>query len=281
MARHDQRLTLEEAAARLGVHYMTAYRYVRLGRLAAEQRDGRWWVRASDVDALKQTPRSQPGRRGRPKWTAYRNRLDSRLLAGDDSGAWSVVEQAMISGAEPTDVYIDVLAPALRRIGDRWARGSVSVGEEHRATAAARRVVGRVGPRFARRGRGRGVVLLGGAAGDHHEMPGVMLADVLRGAGFDVVDLGANTPADSFVEAAHRTNCSAVGISASTDDAVGATERTVRVLHEKVPGCPVLVGGPAIASRKAAIALGADGWAPDARAAVALFTKLAADDTPR
>jgi excisionase family DNA binding protein len=274
VAGRDNELTLHEAATRLGVHYMTAYRYVRLGRLAAEQHDGRWWVRESDVDALATAPRTQRGRRGRPRWSPYRDRLDSRLLAGDDAGAWAIVEDALVSAADPTDVYVDVIGPVLRRIGDRWARGSVSVAEEHRATAAARRVIGRVGPRFSHRGRSRGPVVLGCAPGDRHELPLVMLADVLEGAGFDVVDLGADTPTESFVETAHRTRCRAIGISASTDAAAAAAQRTIRLLHREFPNRPILTGGPAVPTAAAASALGADGWAPDARAAVTTFTDL-------
>ena len=75
------RITLQEAAERLGVHYMTAYRYVRLGRLRATQRDGRWYVRESDLEALRTADRrpKRAARRGTPVWKTYRNRLRARL----------------------------------------------------------------------------------------------------------------------------------------------------------------------------------------------------------
>ena len=176
-------------------------------------------------------------------------------------------------GATPTDIYVELLAPVLRQIGARWERGTLSIAEEHRATAAARRVVGRVTPRFARRGRSRGTVLLGGVAGDSHELPLAMLADVLRGAAFDVVDLGANTPVESMLQIAGQHEVLAVGISASTDAAVKAANTTVRALHRDYPGLPVLVGGAAVTA-STADALGADGWAPDARAAIGLVEGL-------
>src|SRR4051812_21864298 len=136
-------LSLQEAADRLGVHYMTAYRYVRLGRLPATMRRGQWVVRASDVDALARTTR--PGakrvRRGRPQWSEYRARLRRRLVAGDATGSWSVVEQALVSGADPADIYVDLLAPVMRQIGTAWEKGTLTVTDEHQATAAARRVM--------------------------------------------------------------------------------------------------------------------------------------------
>ena len=79
-------LTLEAAAARLGVHYMTAYRYVRLGQLQAVKVGGTWRVRKSDVDAFRGAPRSGGGtdvaRRGRPRFADYRASLQTCLVAG-------------------------------------------------------------------------------------------------------------------------------------------------------------------------------------------------------
>jgi excisionase family DNA binding protein len=266
-------LSLQEAADRLGVHYMTAYRYVRLGRLAGQHADGRWTVRVRDVDAFLRTAAqsTRRSRRGKPEWAQYRNRIRARLLAGDDIAAWTIVEQALAAGAEPGQVYVDVLAPVLRDIGLRWERGRLTVDDEHRVTAAARRVIGRLSANFVRRGRSRGTVLLGSAPADHHELPVTMLADMLRGAGFTVIDLGANVPVDGFLHVVAETACIAVGISAATDAAVDEAEAVVRALHAANPTLPVFVGGPAVPNRALATNIGADGWAADARQAVALF----------
>ncbi|HVJ96157.1 MAG TPA: cobalamin-dependent protein, partial [Acidimicrobiia bacterium] len=216
-------------------------------------------------------------KRGRPQWTSYRGRLRTRLLAGDHMGAWNVAEQALASGASPTDVYVDVLGPVLEDIGTRWERGSLTVGEEHRASAAARLVVGRMSPRFARRGRTRGTVVLGAASGDTHGLPLAMVADVLRGAAFDVVDLGADTPAESFVQMIQRTDAVALGISASTDGAVDAVAKTIRAVREAHPDIPIMVGGPAFPTAADAEAVGADGWAPDAREVPTVVENLLAE----
>jgi excisionase family DNA binding protein len=271
---------LQDAADRLGVHYMTAYRYVRLGRLRATRQDGRWVVRASDVDALKKAERSaarapRTARRGTPVWKTYRNRVRLRLLDGDDSGASSVIEGALVAGASPTDVYVDIIGPVMRDIGAKWEQGSVSVAEEHRATAAARRVIGRVSPRFTKRGRSRGTIVLGTAAGDPHDLPIAMVADVLRGASYDVVELGGNTPIESFVQMAKRVDPKAIGISASTRDSIDAVADTIRALRRARPHIPILVGGPAFASQADATAVGADGWAADARGVVDAITAAA------
>jgi len=271
-----KRITLQEAADLLGIHYMTAYRHVRLGTLPAERADGRWWVAPSDLDLLRRQ-RAGPtrGKRGQPDWRTHQERLDRMLLAGDGPGAWGVVESALRGGAEPAAVYVDLLAPVLRDIGQRWSKAQVTVADEHRATAAARRLVGRLGPRFTRVGRPRAVVLLGGAAGDHHELPLAMLSDVLRGAGYHVADLGPNTPVASFVEAAGQTPSAAIGISAATDAAVKEARATVKALRAAGRHEPILVGGPAVNDAVAA-RTGADEWAGDARVALERLDALVA-----
>ncbi len=264
----DKLLSLTDAAAHLGVHYMTAYRYVRTGRLPAHQEGGEWRVALSDLDgflAMDQAP--APAARGRARPERYRDRLILRLLEGDEPGAWSIVESAIFAGTEPAQVYLELLAPALSDIGDRWAAGETSVVEEHRATAVATRIIGRLGPSFARRGRPRGTIVVGAAPGDRHALPVAMLRDLLRGAGYAVIDLGADVPADSFVTAAteaKRLLACAVGVA--TDAAIPGAAAVVEALHSVDPGLRVFVGGPAIRGLEHARKLGADAYAADATA---------------
>ena len=127
------------------------------------------------------------------------------MVAGDEIGAWAVIEDALTAGALPADIHLTLLIPCLASIGSRWESGELSIAEEHRATGVAQRLVGRMGPRFARRGRKRGAVVLGAVEGELHALPNAMLADLVRGIGFEVIDLGASTPPESFVEIAQAT----------------------------------------------------------------------------
>ena len=122
-------------------------------------------------------------------------------------------------------------------------------------------MIGRLGPSFARRGRTRGTVVIGGAAGDHHSIPLAILGDILRGRGLAVVELGANTPPDSFVQSAREhDDVIAVAIGVGSDDSVESARDTARLLHEQLPGIHVFVGGPAVTSERAARELGADDY---------------------
>jgi len=266
-------LTLHQAADRIGVHYMTVYRWVRTGRIPAHRVGAEWRVEAADVERARVRGRgpAAAGVRGRPlARKAAADRLRARLVVGDEAGAWAVLEEVLAAGASPADVYLEVITPALVAIGDGWVAGTVTVAEEHRAAVVASRVVGRMGPQFARPGRKRGTVVIGGPAGEEHTLPGSLLADVLRGAGFDVVDLGANTPPVSFVESASQATrlvAVIVGVSNLGNDA--AVAATTDALRAGGIDAPVLVGGAAIEDAEHARRLGADAWTGrDARAAL-------------
>jgi MerR family transcriptional regulator, light-induced transcriptional regulator len=272
-AQPRRNLSLTEAAEQLGVHYMTVYRYIRLGRLPAQQHNGRWTI---DSDELGRLTRSFPrptGRRSRPAWPQRRRQLVDRLLAGDAVGGWEVVKQALLGGASSSDTYVDLIGPALRQIGEQWAAGYTTIEQEHRATAIALRLVGRIGPSMTRPGRPRkGTVVIGGAAGDHHLLPVAMMADVLRSAGFQVADLGADVPTPSFLQAAATGRQPlTVGISLSYEARWNAAAKTIASLKRNYPDALLLAGGPALPTRDAALELGADDWAPDAIAAARLL----------
>ncbi len=255
-------ISLQEGADRLGVHYMTIYRYVRLGLLPAHKEGSSWRIRVADLEQFQSEDEPSSHKRGEAPWD---ERLESRMLVGDVSGAWSVVEAALAGGAEPKDVYVNILVPALASIGEKWSNGEIDVAEEHLASAVAARVIGRMGPRFARRGRPKGTVITAMPPGERHGFGVSMLADVLRGAGYSVLDLGPDTPIPSLLAALTRTgDVSAVCISVVFDELIDAAQEMIAAAKQEVgPHVPVLVGGRAVSSIEAARAIGADAYAQD------------------
>jgi excisionase family DNA binding protein len=275
----DVVLTLHEAAARLGVHYMTAYRYVRLGLLAAHKEGGTWRVADADVDAFLDRAAAPPtvpaegtdGRRRAP-WAA---RLEDRLLAGDAAGAWGVIEAALAAGTELEQIYLDVLTPAMWAIGTRWEAGQVDVADEHRATAIAMRLIGRLGPRFARRGRSRGTVLLANPQGERHALALAILGDLLRANGLHVSDLGADVPHDSLVRAARSIDdLVAIGLSVSTAEYLESARTAIASLRAGGVEAPIVVGGSLVNSGADLGEIGADAVAVHGRDFVRLVTEL-------
>lgn len=243
----SREIGLREAGGVLGVHYMTVYRYVRTGRLAARREGGDWLVHRAEVEALRggaPAPGGR-GRRGRPRHEARVGRLVTTLLKGDEAGAWAVIEEALASGATTRAVDIEMIAAAMREVGERWRRGSVSVAAEHRASVIAHRLVARAGAHAGRRGRRRGTIVLGAPAGEMHSLPSALLADVLRAEGFEVHDLGANVPTEDFVAlVASVAPVQAVGVVVTASPPAPALIPLVRELRERA-GVPVVVGGAA------------------------------------
>ncbi|MEX0757110.1 MAG: B12-binding domain-containing protein [Acidimicrobiia bacterium] len=263
--------TLQEAADHLGVHYMTMYRYVRLGLLPAAKAGGSWRVASSDLEAFAR-PRAGRPESGETPWV---ERLVARMVAGDSVGSWSVVEAAMASGASPESVYAEIISPAMTAIGERWAAGELEVEDEHLASAVAGRLIGKLGQRFARRGRSKGVVVATTPPGERHGFGVAMVSDVVRGRGFEVLELGPDLPTDSLIRALGRLdNLRAVCLSVVSTENLDSCAQVIAAIREHHPDLIVIVGGRAFRSEDQAMATGADAFASDAVVAADILVEL-------
>ncbi len=258
MTKTDEIITLHEAADLLGVHYMTAYRYVRTGRLTAEKDGAEWRVRRTDVAIFLAGQADQPPPRSKARTTDWSGRLEDRLVAGDEAGAWLVIENALAAGTAPNEIHTDLIGPALASIGDRWSNDTLDVAHEHQASALTLRLIGRLGPRFNRRGRKRGTVIVASPAGDWHGIPVAMVGDLLRGVGFAVADLGSDVPPASLSRAVSTTSgLIAVGICATTLEREVALRDAVTAVRGANSALHIIVGGAGTVGLDAA-SLGAD-----------------------
>lgn len=272
----DDELTLQEAADELGVHYMTAYRYVRLGMLDAHKRGRSWVVTRSDLEAFATAPAPGDGDPG----VAWDERLLNRMLAADDAGSWKVVEAALTSGLTPPHVYMDVITPALRAVGTQWAEGSIDIATEHAASQIARRIVARLAPRMATRGMRRGTIVMGSTATEMHDLPISIVADLFRSQHFDVIDLGGNLPPEAFASAVRSANdVVAIAVGVTAPDQHEEIARTLAALQE-ASDAPILVGGSGITQREA-LELGADAAATTGQEAIAAIERITARDWTR
>ncbi|MGH8912441.1 MAG: B12-binding domain-containing protein [Acidimicrobiia bacterium] len=256
-------ITLREAAERLGVHYMTVYRYVRLGLLAAHKDDRTWLIASRDLDMFQHGNASDSSVPVSKRTAPWDERLENRLLAGDQSGAWKVIEAALASGTTPLHVYSDMLVPALRSIGERWESGQIGVDREHQASVMVARIIGRLGPRFSTRGRRKGAVVLAAPPGERHGLGLAMAGDALRGGGYTAVDLGPDTPVEALESAISRTEqLRAVCLGIINPSSLEAARDMVRAARRHLDrASPVILGGGAVASDSQARELGADGKA--------------------
>ncbi|MFD8206788.1 B12-binding domain-containing protein [Streptomyces sp. NPDC059695] len=223
-----------------------------------------------------------------------RERLWAALEARDEAAAAAAVLDAHDAGTTAEDLLLDVIGPVQARVGGEWAAGRIGVAQEHAATAIQDRVIAALAHRGPRPGpatgaragaresaaAGPGARREGGTAprrvtvacvdGEWHALPARLLAEVLRGRGFLVDYLGAHVPTPHLIAHLHQTGADAVALSASLPVRLPTAHAAVTAVQ--AIGLPVLVGGAAFGpDGRYALLLGADGWAPDARAAASLL----------
>lgn len=238
-----ERIDLQEAARRLGVHYQTAYRWVREGRLTAVRVRGRYELAVEDIEAFARE-RDQPApasvRPGRREWGRSASRLLRALSEGDERTAIEVVTRLHAQGETAIDVLSRVVVPAMAGIGDRWASGELSVAHEHRASEIVTRVL--AGIDRPRPGRPRGTVLVTAPPGELHGIPLDMAAAVLREDGWSVQMLGRDMPGDDLLEFVDAVAPDLVVLTFTTPERADAADEVARRLtgahHD------VLVGEP-------------------------------------
>jgi 5-methyltetrahydrofolate--homocysteine methyltransferase len=102
-----------------------------------------------------------------------------------------------------------------------------------------------------------------------------MVADMVRAAGFEVIDLGSDLPMEAFVEAVQHAEAMTAAVSVITSAPLPAAAEVVAAIHAST-GTPVLVGGPAVRDARHAAEIGADGFGGDGSGAVTWINSLLA-----
>lgn len=235
-------MRLQDAADTLGVHYQTAYAWVRNGQLPA--RKVRRGYEVADADVRAFAARRAAGREPASEikvrdWPAQADRLYAAIVDGHETQARRAM--ARLAGhVTVTDLCDRVIAPALRRVGDEWAAGRVSIAREHRATAICERLIAIHASQPSGRPRGSAVVTT--PPGERHGMPALMAAACLRENHWQVHHLSADLPAPELAALTRQVGAKLVVLSTATTDGAEQARATARLVHETVPDVTVLTG---------------------------------------
>ncbi len=235
------RLDLQTAAGELGVHYQTAYRWVRSGRLGAEMVGGRYLVSHEEIVALdreRHAPKAPPKPRSSRLEHAAENMYEA-LVAGDETAAAKIARRLADEGAPVIDLMQQVLVPPLHRIGLGWETGDLTIRVEHRAAGIVERLLGDLA--INPRGRRRGTAVVVAVAGDRHTLPTTMAAVALRADNWHVHHLGSDLPSEEIIRCCDE-NAASLAVLTVTTAAMGPlAERTAVAL--RAAGTPTIVGG--------------------------------------
>jgi len=235
--------TLAEAAEHLGVHYQTAYKWVRDGSLPGERVRGRYQIDPAILDAFarrRDEPQPVPERAHGLRWVQLADRLEGHLLHGEETAARKQVLDLRDRGVSATEIITHLFVPALQAIGAGWSAGRVTIPEEHRASGIVGRLLGELSA--SPRGRPRGTAVVAALSGEHHSLPTSMAAAALREDRWRVEHLGSDVPPDDVVRFAKESGADLVVLSVTAPQRTGDAQRTRRRLERA--GVPTVVGGP-------------------------------------
>ena len=240
---------LQTAADRLGVHYQTAYRWVRDGSLPAVKHGAVYDIDEAELvrfQELREAPAPPPKQANVRSWHHQVERLYALLVEGHELDARQLLDRLREGMIEPLVLCEELFTPTLRQIGEAWADGQISVAVEHRASAICERLVARLA--VHPRGRPRGVCLVTTPTGEQHGLPAAMAALVLRADRWQVHHLGTEVPTVDLVEMARSLSAALVVLSTTEPDAAAGAQETADQIRA---GCSshVLVGAPGTSLR--------------------------------
>jgi methanogenic corrinoid protein MtbC1 len=165
------------------------------------------------------------------------------LLARDGAQAKACVEDLVRRGADVIDIYTSVLGPAMEDIGELWSLEQISVADEHYATEQTTQLLGALAPeRRVAPTRGR-LAVVGASPGELHAIGAWMVADVLERTGWEVISLGASTPAGALADLVASECPDVVALSTTTVGRLPGAEEAIERLHRVRPRPLIVVGG--------------------------------------
>ena len=175
------------------------------------------------------------------------------VLAGEPRTAERIVREAVDAGLAEATIDDHIIRPSLVLVGDLWADGSISVADEHLATAISVRVATLLREAFrVARQRGSRRILLMGAEGEHHVVGLELASSVITHAGYDVRLLGADLPVASITSAVARHRPAVVGFTSATVLTAVNLPAAFEAVHRAGPHIGIVVGGQGIVPEMAA-----------------------------
>ena len=172
------------------------------------------------------------------------------LLAGDEIGAEMAVRDAIDARLTTSQIDEEIIAPALWLVGRLWARGEISVADEHLATSISLRVLAlqREVSRTAL-GRAGRKAMLAAPTGELHIVALQMIANLLREAGYTVLMLGPDMPPDALAEAACRHEPEVICLTATMPDVSDRVMLTIHEVERGFGGAGYILGGNGLSPR--------------------------------
>jgi len=205
----------------------------------------------------------------------YSNLIQA-ILEGNDVKCVELTNEALDEGVSPQDIVSSGFQAGMLIVGDKFSAGDFFIPEMLLAARAVIRAMEAIRPHLSNSEVPTlGRIVIGTVSGDIHDIGKNLVAMFLRGAGFEVFDLGTNVPAARFVAAVKEHDPDIVGMSALLTTTMPNIQYVIAALDSAalLSQVKVIVGGAPVTQRFAD-QIGADSYAPDGGAAINLCRKL-------
>ncbi|MCP4707605.1 MAG: cobalamin-binding protein [Planctomycetes bacterium] len=201
-------------------------------------------------------------------------KLKTAIYNGERDTAIAITDKALQEDADPEAILNDGLIAGMNLVGIDFKNNEIYVPEVLIAARAMKSALEILEPKLIEAGvEPIGTIIIGTVQGDLHDIGKNLVSMMLKGAGFNVVDLGTDISPDQFLTAALEHKAAILGLSALLTTTMPMMEKTINTLKEKGLEAQVMIGGAPV-TQEYADKVGASGYAADAATAVDIAKQL-------
>jgi len=202
------------------------------------------------------------------------DKLQEALMAGKKADVESLVDQALAAGLPTRRILNEGLIAGMEKLGVLFKNNEVFIPEVLVAARAMNAGLTKLEPYLIKdKVEPKGTVVIGTVKGDLHDIGKNLVAMMLKGAGYKIVDLGADVSAEKYIEAARATKADVIALSALLTTTMVQMKAIIQALQAADVAAPVIVGGAPL-TQDYADQIGAKGYAADAASAVDIVHRL-------
>ena len=196
-------------------------------------------------------------------------------MKGED-GTDELAKQALDAGVAPTDILTEALIPAMDRVGQKFSENKIFVPQMLMSAKAMGAAMSHLKP-FFQSGvvKTKGTFIIGTVKGDLHDIGKNLVAMMVEGGGWTIIDLGVDVNEDAFNQTVAENPGAIVGLSALLTTTMTNMEEIVKKIKEVHPDTKIIIGGAPL-NDDFRVKIGADFYSPDPRGAVEYLKEFAA-----
>lgn len=192
----------------------------------------------------------------------------------DQDGADELAKRALDEGIKPDEILENALIPAMARVGSKFSRKEIYVPQMLMAAKAMNSAMAHLKPFFqSGEAKRKGKFIIGTVSGDLHDIGKNLVAMMIEGGGWEVIDLGVDVGTEKFLKALDENPDAVVGLSALLTTTMENMKKIVTAIKETHSGSKILVGGAPV-TLDYCEKIGADFYSPDPQGAVNYLKQL-------